>query len=453
MKAVAAARQWWAARQRRREPRLPSRTPTTARTTRVSSLTLMILAAAVIGCAASGAGVTQFYGQRFAAEQHATLRQALDELRGVVGDVEALDAPQVQLLERWSRLHDLRFDAKLAPPDGREIQSLQDARGRIAGWFSWSQDRALIRAMNWLWGLTGALGFALLICAAVARHAGARLAEAVSSNADAVREPTSEDALVAELKTAIAHEDFTVHYQPIVAADGSGIVGVEALLRWMHASRGVIAPSEFIPIAEQNGLMGALGAFALRRALHDAARWPDLFVAVNVSPLQIRDPQFGALVRAAVGESKIAPSRLVLEVTEGVVIDDPDQALRRLDDLRALGIGLALDDFGTGYSSLGYLQKFPFQRLKIDRAFVASLGTVGNAGAIIQSIVTLGHALGMSVLAEGIETDEQRVLSRLAGCDELQGFLFAPPSPASLIDAMVARPTGSRPWRAVAIAR
>jgi EAL domain-containing protein (putative c-di-GMP-specific phosphodiesterase class I) len=221
----------------------------------------------------------------------------------------------------------------------------------------------------------------------------------------------------------------------------------------MHASRGVIAPSEFIPIAEQNGLMGALGAFALRRALHDAARWPDLFVAVNVSPLQIRDPQFGALVRAAVGESKIAPSRLVLEVTEGVVIDDPDQALRRLDDLRALGIGLALDDFGTGYSSLGYLQKFPFQRLKIDRAFVASLGTVGNAGAIIQSIVTLGHALGMSVLAEGIETDEQRVLSRLAGCDELQGFLFAPPSPASLIDAMVARPTGSRPWRAVAIAR
>ena len=131
-------------------------------------------------------------------------------------------------------------------------------------------------------------------------------------------------------------------------------------------------------------------------------------------------------------------------MTEGILIDDPQETQARLEALRALGVSIALDDFGTGYSSLSYLQKFPFQRLKIDRAFVASLGAIGNAGAIIQSIVTLGHALGMSVLAEGIETDEQRVLLRLAGCDEMQGFLFAKPSPAEAIDALLARPASGR---------
>jgi EAL domain-containing protein (putative c-di-GMP-specific phosphodiesterase class I) len=302
--------------------------------------------------------------------------------------------------------------------------------------------------MAWLWGLAGALGFALLVCAVVAWRAGGRLADLASRTVASVPEPSSEDPLVGELKTAIAQHDFDMHYQPIVAADGSRIVGVEALLRWMHRSRGDIPPSTFIAIAEQHGMMGELGAFALRRALRDAARWPDLFVAVNVSPVQIRDPRFVALVRAAVAESGIAASRVVLEMTEGVVIHDPDETLRRLDALRGLGVGLALDDFGTGYSSLSYLQKFPFQRLKIDRAFVASLGTVGNAGAIIQSIVTLGHALGMSVLAEGIETDEQRVLLRLAGCDELQGFLFARPSPANAIEALLARTAGGAPLRA-----
>ena len=144
-------------------------------------------------------------------------------------------------------------------------------------------------------------------------------------------------------------------------------------------------------------------------------------------------------------ESKVAPSRVILEVTEGVLIDDPQTTQERLDALRALGVSLALDDFGTGYSSLSYLQKFPFSQIKIDRAFVASLGTAGNAGAIIQSIVTLGHALGMKVLAEGVETDEQRVLLRLAGCDEMQGFLFAKPRPADAIDKVAARAAVGRP--------
>ena len=243
-----------------------------------------------------------------------------------------------------------------------------------------------------------------------------------------------------ELKTAIAANALDVHYQPVVAADGSGAIGVEALLRWNHAARGAIGPAVFIPIAEQNGLMPQVGEFVLRRALADAARWPNLFVAVNLSPVQIRDRALVDLVATVMAENHIESSRVVLEVTEGVLIDDPEQAKVRLEDLRALGVRIALDDFGAGYSSLSYLQQFPFDRLKIDRAFVASLGSTGNASAIIQSIVTLGHALGMKVLAEGIETDEQRVLLRLAGCDEMQGYLFAKPAPADAIDKFLEQP-------------
>jgi EAL domain-containing protein (putative c-di-GMP-specific phosphodiesterase class I) len=182
----------------------------------------------------------------------------------------------------------------------------------------------------------------------------------------------------------------------------------------------------------------------------DGARWPGLFVAVNLSALQIRDAAFADLVAAIIGETGIAASRVVLEVTEGVLIDDPRQALPRLEALRAVGVRIALDDFGTGYSSLSYLQRFAFDRLKIGRAFVASLGTSGNSGAIIQSIVTLGHALGMKVLGEGVETDEQRVLLRLSGCDELQGHLFAVPAPAAEIDRVWIQP--ARPAKLPAVA-
>jgi diguanylate cyclase (GGDEF)-like protein len=245
--------------------------------------------------------------------------------------------------------------------------------------------------------------------------------------------------LLRELETAISLQAFDVHYQPVVAASGGAIVGVEALLRWTHPTRGAIAPSVFIPLAEQSGLMSQLGEIVLRRALSDGARWKGLSVAVNLSPLQIRDPWLVDLVSAIMAETGIAPSRVVLEVTEGILIDNPQDAQTRLQALRALGVSIALDDFGTGYSSLSYLQKFPFDQLKIDRAFVASLGASGNTGAIIQSIVTLGHALGMKVLAEGIENDEQRVLLRLAGCDEMQGYLFARPGPAAEIDKALAR--------------
>ena len=241
-----------------------------------------------------------------------------------------------------------------------------------------------------------------------------------------------------ELSRALATRSFELHYQPIVRADGGAIVGVESLLRWKHPSRGYIAPGLFVRVAEDAGLMDQLGAFVLRRALDDAKRWPGLYVTVNLSPVQVRDRRFVDLVRDVLAETKTDPARVVLEITEGVLIDDPLTAKARLEDLRRLGVQLALDDFGAGYSSLSYLQQLPFDKLKIDRGFVAALDHSANTGVIIQAIVTLGRALGMSVLIEGVETEEQRVLLRLAGCNEMQGFLFAKPAPAEEIDRLLA---------------
>ena len=240
-----------------------------------------------------------------------------------------------------------------------------------------------------------------------------------------------------ELPRAISANDLDLHYQPIVSSQGGRMVGVEALLRWDHATRGSIPPATFIPVAEQMGLMGMIGAFVLRRALDEAKRWPeDLYIAVNLSPLQVRDGTIVNLVHAALAESGVSPSRLVLEITEGVLIDNPDEMVKRIKDLHELGVRVALDDFGSGYSNLGYLQRFPLDKIKIDQSFVAALGRSSN-GVIIQAMVALGRALGLSVLVEGVETEHQRVLLRLAGCDEMQGFLFAKPASAGSIDALL----------------
>ena len=242
-----------------------------------------------------------------------------------------------------------------------------------------------------------------------------------------------------ELPRALSANELELHYQPIVAAQGGRIVGVEALLRWTHATRGPIGPAIFIPVAEQMGLMDTLGAFVLRRALTEAKRWPDLYISVNLSPLQVRDRSIVDLVRATLFETGVAPSRLMLEITEGVLIDNPDEMVKRIEDLHALGVRIALDDFGSGYSNLGYLQRFPFDKLKIDRSFVTALGNSSNGGVIIQAIVALGRALGLTVVVEGVETEQQRVLLRLAGCDEMQGYLFAKPAPAKAIDRLLAQ--------------
>jgi diguanylate cyclase (GGDEF)-like protein len=241
-----------------------------------------------------------------------------------------------------------------------------------------------------------------------------------------------------ELRRALSEQTLDVHYQPIVTADGLRTVGVEALLRWNHPMRGNIPPTTFVAIAEQSGMMNELGEFVLRRALADATRWPDLFIAVNLSPVQVRDAGLADLVASVLSETGTAAARLVLEITETVLAENPNEVKRQLERLRALGVRIALDDFGTGYSSMSYLQRFPFDKLKIDRSFVEPLGRSSESGVMIQAMVTLGRALGLSVLAEGVETEEQRVLLRLAGCDELQGFLFAKPAPREAIDRVLA---------------
>jgi diguanylate cyclase (GGDEF)-like protein len=240
-----------------------------------------------------------------------------------------------------------------------------------------------------------------------------------------------------ELRRALAEHGFDVYYQPIVAAEGQRIVGVEALLRWEHPQRGMIPPSEFIPVAEQTGLMPQLGEFVLRRALADAVHWRDVYVAVNMSPNQMRDRGIVNLVGAVLADTGVAPERVMLEVTEGVLIDNPDEAKERLAQLRALGVKIALDDFGSGYSSLSYLRRFPIDKLKIDKEFVAPLGRSADGGVIIQAIMALGRALGLLVLCEGVETEEQRILLRLAGCDEMQGYLFSKPVPRPAIERMI----------------
>jgi diguanylate cyclase (GGDEF)-like protein len=242
-----------------------------------------------------------------------------------------------------------------------------------------------------------------------------------------------------ELGRALTANALDVHFQPIVAASGGALVGVEALLRWTHPERGSIPPATFIPIAEQMGLMDSLGAFVLRRALQEAKRWPDIYVAVNLSPLQVRNGDIVALVRRSLAETGVPASRLMLEITEGVLVDNPDEMVRRIEGLHAVGVRIALDDFGSGYSNLGYLQRFPLDKIKIDKSFVDALGTSGNGGVIVQAMVALGRALGLSITVEGVETEQQRVLLRLAGCDEMQGYLFGKPAPARNIDLLLKR--------------
>jgi predicted signal transduction protein with EAL and GGDEF domain len=240
-----------------------------------------------------------------------------------------------------------------------------------------------------------------------------------------------------ELRRALADGALEVHYQPIVTSDGARIVGAEALPCWDHPVRGAIAPATFVAAAEQTGLMTKLGEFVLRRACADVRRWPGLYVAVNVSPAQVRDPALCELVADALRQSGIAPSRLVLEITEGALIDDSEAAKAPLAALRARGVKLALDDFGTGRSGLTCLQRVPFDKLKVDQGLVAPLGRDATSQALVQAIVGLGRALDLAIQAKGVDTEEQRVLLRLAGCEQMQGSLFAPSGPREVLDRLV----------------
>lgn len=241
-----------------------------------------------------------------------------------------------------------------------------------------------------------------------------------------------------ELRAAIENDELVMLYQPIMSASGKKIVGVEGLVRWQHKTDGLLPAEKFIGLAEDRGLIVPLGEWVLRRACRDLKRWPGLRVAVNVSPIQFRQKDFVATVKKTLAEAGIEPTRIELELTEGVLISDADLAERSMIDLRALGITMALDDFGSGYSSLIYLRRFAFDKIKIDRSFLESMEMTGESAIIVESIVALGRSLGLTVTAEGIETAEQAHFLEKLGCHELQGFLFSEPLTADELDAKLA---------------
>ncbi len=232
--------------------------------------------------------------------------------------------------------------------------------------------------------------------------------------------------IAADLRAALqSYQGLAVWYQPLVDIDGKSMVGVEALLRWDHPTRGTIAPGDFIAIAEETGLIIPLGEWVLRQACLTQQRFPGLMVAVNVSPVQFRATGFVARMVDIVRESGGDPQRIELEITEGVLIENEHEARAIIIALRDAGFRIALDDFGTGYSSLNYLSTFPVDKIKIDRSFTQSLGVAENSVAIIESVVKLGHAMGLTVTAEGVETPGQMSALADAGCNQLQGYLFS----------------------------
>jgi len=249
-----------------------------------------------------------------------------------------------------------------------------------------------------------------------------------------------------ELRDAIRNDLLRPHYQPLVDLSTGRIAGFEALVRWPHPERGMVAPGEFIPVAEETGLIGAVGGLMLRRACMDAAQWPDeVRVAVNLSPLQFRVGNLLTQVMDILKETGLAPTRLELEITETLVLEKSGDVLATLHALRSAGVRISMDDFGTGYSSLSYLRSFPFDKIKIDQSFVRDLGSNRDAQAIVRSIISLGKGLGVTITAEGVETEAELSCLRNEGCHEGQGFLFSRARPNAEIVNLLKAQRGEAP--------
>jgi diguanylate cyclase (GGDEF)-like protein/PAS domain S-box-containing protein len=249
-----------------------------------------------------------------------------------------------------------------------------------------------------------------------------------------------------DLRDAIQNDVLRPYYQPLIDLATGRITGFEALVRWPHPERGMISPAEFIPVAEDTGLINALGGLMLRRACVDAALWPDdVRVAVNLSPLQFRGGNLLSVVMDALKQSGLPAKRLELEITETLLLEKSSQVLATLHALRALGVRISMDDFGTGYSSLSYLRSFPFDKIKIDQSFVRDLAANRDAQAIIRSIVSLGKSLGVTITAEGVETEAELSCLRAEGCHEGQGFLFSKARPNAEIIGLLHAQCGTDP--------
>jgi diguanylate cyclase (GGDEF)-like protein/PAS domain S-box-containing protein len=289
--------------------------------------------------------------------------------------------------------------------------------------------------------------------ASLLANAGAALfrAKAKSRGSISIYEPEMDQqirdrrVLHQDLSVAIRNGELSLYYQPQAMAGptvaSSKIIGFEALARWMHPVRGFVPPGDFIPLAEESGLIVEMGEWILREACREAASWPlPLQIAVNLSPAQFMHGDLVSLVHSILLETGLAPGRLELEITEGVLIEDFDRGLGLLRRLKALGVRVSMDDFGSGYSSLSYLQAFPFDKIKIDRTFVINLGRNPQSSAIVRAVIGLGHGLEMSIVAEGVETQEQLGFLAEQGCDAVQGYFIGKPLPIGQYAAMVGRP-------------
>jgi EAL domain-containing protein (putative c-di-GMP-specific phosphodiesterase class I) len=254
------------------------------------------------------------------------------------------------------------------------------------------------------------------------------------------------DTLEHDLRAAFARDELEVAYQPVVRSADGLIIGVEALLRWTHVDRGAVSPIAIVGVAERSGLIGDIGAWVLRRACEDRCGWrfetpqESLELAVNVSGRQLMSPNFCRSVAGILAATGMEPSKLILEVTENIFIEDSARAMTVLADLKDLGVRIALDDFGTGYSSLSYLRTLPLDIVKIDQSFIADIDQAPSGGAIVAAVTNLAYVLGLTVIAEGVETQDQHDGVVEMGCTAAQGYYFARPMPSAAIQALLAAP-------------
>ena len=391
-------------------------------------------------------------------EEFAVLSVDLDGLKEV-NDVFGHATGDRLLVEVAKRIQNAAGGGVVARVSGDEFEIIIDGKQPIAGMLlaellaEVMQDEFVIDGKSVRTGIT--IGIAVfphngLDAASLLANAGAALfrAKAKSRGSISIYEPEMDQqirdrrVLHQELSLAIRNGELSLHYQPQAmsrrAVSASDVIGFEALARWSHPVRGFVPPSDFIPLAEESGLIVEMGEWILREACREAASWAmPLQVAVNLSPAQFMHGDVVGLVHAILLETGLAPDRLELEITEGVLIEDFDRGLALLRRLKALGVRISMDDFGSGYSSLSYLQAFPFDKIKIDRTFVTNLGRNPQSAGIIRAVIGLGHGLEMTIVAEGVETEEQLGFLADEGCDAVQGYFIGKPLPIAQYSELI----------------
>jgi diguanylate cyclase (GGDEF)-like protein/PAS domain S-box-containing protein len=397
-------------------------------------------------------------------EEFAVLSLDLDGLKEI-NDVFGHATGDKLLIEVARRLQTSARGGVVARLSGDEFGLIIDGKQPVAGMLLAEQlaetlaNEFLIDGKSVRTGVTTGISIFPhngLDAASLLANAGAALfrAKAKSRGTISIYEPEMDQqirdrrVLHQDLSLAIKNGELSLYYQPQAMARqtvaASEVVGFEALARWLHPVRGFVPPSDFIPLAEESGLIVEMGEWILREACREAASWPmPLQIAVNLSPAQFMHGDVVGLVHAILLETGLAPGRLELEITEGVLIEDFERGLALLRRLKALGVRVSMDDFGSGYSSLSYLQAFPFDKIKIDRAFVMNLGRNPQSAAIVRAVIGLGHGLEMSIVAEGVETQEQLTFLADEGCDAVQGYFLGKPLPIGQYTAVVGRGGGN----------